>query len=230
MVIPVANLITVARVLVLFFGIWLLSRPSFAPVALAALVALLVVAADGLDGVVARARGETSRFGAVFDIVGDRVVEAGYLVSFAAIGLIPLWVPLLVLTRGFLVDGLRGMALERGQTAFGPKTMMVSRLGRALTSSRASRATYGAVKCALFVACPLSLALGRPDAPASLVGLAMPLQLLVTALAVVVAAFCLVRGLLVVYDALPLIRSESMGGAKAGAARPGDEQSEVKAR
>lgn len=203
-----ANLITVARIGVLFIGVWLLSRSDFSSLLLAAVVALVVVAADGLDGWVARRRGEASRFGAVFDIVGDRVVEAGYLVTFASMGLIPLWIPLLVLTRGFLVDGLRGLALERGQTAFGPSTMMVSRVGRALTSSRASRAIYGGLKCALFVVFPLVLALGQTDAPSALSGLRAPLYVVALGLAYLVAAFCLVRGLLVVHDAFPLIRSE----------------------
>jgi CDP-diacylglycerol---glycerol-3-phosphate 3-phosphatidyltransferase len=203
-----ANLITIARVAVLFVGIGMLSRTDFASLVLAAFVALAVVAADGLDGWVARKRGETSRFGAVLDIVGDRVVEAAYLVTFAAMGLIPLWIPLLVLTRGFLVDGVRGLALERGQTAFGPNTMMVSRLGRALTSSRPSRAVYGAMKCALFVVFPLVLAVGQLDAPPALATLREPLVVLGLVLAYAVAAFCLIRGLLVIHDALPLIRHE----------------------
>jgi CDP-diacylglycerol--glycerol-3-phosphate 3-phosphatidyltransferase len=193
---------------VLFVGIGMLSRADFASLVLAALVALAVVAADGLDGWVARRRGETSRFGAVLDIVGDRVVEAAYLVTFAAMGLIPLWIPLLVLTRGFLVDGLRGLALERGQTAFGPNTMMVSRLGRALTSSRPSRAAYGAMKCALFVVFPLVLAVGQVDAPVALAALREPLVVFGLVLAYAVAAFCLIRGLLVIHDALPMIRHE----------------------
>ncbi len=200
-----ANLITVGRIGLLFVGVWLLFRPEYAALLAAAAVALVVVAADGLDGWVARARGETSRFGAVFDIVGDRIVEAAYLVTFAYLGTIPLWIPLLVLSRGFLVDGLRGLALERGQTAFGATTMMVSKVGRALTSSRASRATYGAAKAALFVVLPVGLALGPADAPASAAGYQPALLGLGLLLGYVVAAFCLVRGLLVLHDARPLI-------------------------
>ncbi len=200
-----ANLITVGRIALLFFGVWLLFRPEFAALVAASAVALVVVVADGLDGWVARSRGETSKFGAVFDIVGDRIVEAAYLVTFAYLGAIPLWIPLLVLARGFLVDGLRGLALERGQTAFGATTMMVSRLGRALTSSRASRLLYGAAKAAVFVVVPAALALGRADAPTA--GLVYQPALLAAGvlLAYVVAAFCLVRGLLVLHDARTLI-------------------------
>jgi CDP-diacylglycerol--glycerol-3-phosphate 3-phosphatidyltransferase len=201
----VANLITVGRIALLLLGVWLLLRPEFGALVGAAGIALAVVAADGLDGWVARARGEASRFGAVFDIVGDRIVEAAYLVCFAYLGAIPLWIPLLVLSRGFLVDGLRGLALERGQTAFGPKTMMVSRIGRALTSSRISRAVYGGAKAAAFVVLPVALALGQADAPAQGAVYRPALLALGVLLAYFVGAFCLVRGLLVLHDARPLI-------------------------
>jgi CDP-diacylglycerol--glycerol-3-phosphate 3-phosphatidyltransferase len=201
-----ANLVTVGRIALLFVGVWLLLQSTFGPLVGAAVVALAVVAADGLDGWVARVRGESSRFGAVFDIVGDRIVEAAYLVTFAYLGAIPLWVPLLVVSRGFLVDGLRGLALERGQTAFGATTMMVSRVGKALTSSRASRAIYGAAKALAFVVLPLALALGKADAPRE-IAVYQPTALATgLALAYVVAMFCLVRGLLVIHDARPLFR------------------------
>jgi CDP-diacylglycerol--glycerol-3-phosphate 3-phosphatidyltransferase len=188
-------------------GVELLLRPDYLSLVLAALVAFVVVAADAVDGMVARWRGETSRFGAVFDIVGDRIVEAVYFVTYAYLGAIPLGIPLVVISRGFLVDGLRGLALESGQTAFGPKTMMASRLGRALTSSRASRATYGVAKAVVFVILPLALALDRADAPPASTYLEPTLRSLGLLLAYVVAAFCIVRGLLVLHDARALIRA-----------------------
>ena len=91
--------------------------------------------------------------------------------------------------------------------------MMASRLGRALTSSRPSRATYGAVKCALFVVVPLAVALGQPDAPAQLAVWREALLIAGLVLSYIVAAFCLLRGVLVVYDAAPLIRRESRSSA-----------------
>jgi hypothetical protein len=43
-----------------------------------------------------------------------------------------------VSARGILVDGIRALALERGMTAFGASTMMRSKLGTLLVSSRLS--------------------------------------------------------------------------------------------
>ena len=105
------------------------------------------------------------------------------------------------------MDGIRGLALENGQTAFGPKTMMASRLGRALTSSRASRATYGVAKAGAFVILPLAIALERPDAPQVPTFLEPALHSLGVLLSYVVTAFCIVRGVLVLYDARALIRA-----------------------
>ena len=202
-----ANWITIGRIVLLFVGVALMLRPEFLSVLVGALIALLVVVADAVDGPVARWRGETSKFGAVFDIVGDRIVEAVLFVTYAYLGAIPLGIPLVVISRGFLVDGVRGLALESGHTAFGPKTMMASRLGRALTSSRASRATYGAAKAIAFVVLPLAIALERADAPQTPAFLEPALRSLGLLLAYFVTAFCVVRGILVIYDARALIRA-----------------------
>ena len=50
---------------------------------------LFIFISDGLDGWVARRRGTTSDFGAVFDIASDRIVENALWVVFAQMGLIP---------------------------------------------------------------------------------------------------------------------------------------------
>ena len=89
---------------------------------------IVVFASDGLDGWVARKRGSTSQFGAVFDIAGDRIVENALWIIFADLDLIPVWVPLMVMTRGFLVDGLRSLSYVEGMTAFGESNMMRSPL------------------------------------------------------------------------------------------------------
>ena len=78
-----ANLITIARLILLFIVIAMI---HFRPVEFALLSMFLlgvVFAGDGIDGWVARRRGSTSPFGAVFDIAGDRIVETVLWVYFA---------------------------------------------------------------------------------------------------------------------------------------------------
>lgn len=146
-----ANLITVARLVLLFFVIWLIYVGNVPIVSACMVLIAIVFASDGLDGWVARRRGSTSTFGAVFDILGDRIVENALWVIFADLDLVPIWVPLLVLTRGFIVDGLRSLSYSDGMTPFGENNMMRSALTEWLTAGRFMRGFFGWAKAAGFV-------------------------------------------------------------------------------
>lgn len=146
-----ANLITVARLILLFVVIWLIYEGNPQVVSACMVLVAVVFASDGLDGWVARKRGSTSTFGAVFDILGDRIVENALWVIFADLDLIPIWVPLMVLTRGFVVDGLRSMSYSEGKTPFGKNNMMRSPVTEWLTAGRFMRAFFGWAKAAGFV-------------------------------------------------------------------------------
>ena len=160
-----ANAITVARLLLLFVTIWLIYVGDVYVTAACMVLIAIVFASDGIDGYVARRRGSTSEFGAVFDIAGDRIVENALWVVFAERQLIPVWVPLLVLTRGFLVDGLRSLALSEGMTPFGEKNMMRSAFTRWLTAGRFMRALFGYAKAIGFVFLTGLAASKKDDAP-----------------------------------------------------------------
>ena len=171
-----ANLITIARVVLLFIIVGFINlslphgnspgEPVWALVA--AVLTLIVFLGDAFDGVVARARGEANALGAVVDIAGDRVVENVYWVVFASIGMLSVWFPLIMLVRSFSVDFVRSLALAEGKTAFGEQTMMTSRLGKWLAASRFNRALYGSAKVVTFIYLLLELAfqlqLGRDPA------------------------------------------------------------------
>ena len=146
-----ANLITVARLLLLFVVIAFVYRDPVGLAAISIVMIAVVFVGDGLDGYVARRRGSTSQFGAVFDIAGDRVVETVLWVVFADLGVIRIWVPLLVITRGLIVDALRSLSYAEGMTAFGERNMMRSALTRWLTAGRFMRGLYGYAKAIGFV-------------------------------------------------------------------------------
>lgn len=146
-----ANAITVGRLFLLFIVIWLIYVGNVQVIEACMLLIIIVFASDGLDGWVARKTGSTSTFGAVFDIAGDRVVENALWVIFADLNLIPVWIPLMVLTRGFVVDGLRSLSLADGMTPFGTNNMMRSPFTQWLTAGRFMRAFYGWTKAAGFV-------------------------------------------------------------------------------
>ena len=110
----------------------------------------IIIALDGIDGIIARLLKSTSDFGAFFDIACDRIIELIYISLFVMLKWIPFWILVVFLVRGVLVDGIRGFAQKKGKTAFGEKSMMKSKLGYFLTSSRFMRGFYGALKAFAF--------------------------------------------------------------------------------
>lgn len=143
-----ANLITLSRLpllLLLLAGLFYVTSWQWQLALLGGLIVLFLM--DWFDGYVARLRNEVTELGAVLDIALDRAVENILWIAFMQLGMVSLWVPVVFLLRSFVVDGVRGAALAKGQSGFG---MMHSVWGRFLVASRFMRALYGAVKCTTF--------------------------------------------------------------------------------
>jgi CDP-diacylglycerol--glycerol-3-phosphate 3-phosphatidyltransferase len=209
-----ANSITIGRVLLLFGAIGMIYTESYWLVFLAGWLIAIVFLGDGVDGWVARKRGSTSKFGAVFDIAGDRVVENVLWVVFAHLQMVPIWAPLVVITRSFSVDAVRAAALEQGFTPFGESTMMRSSLTRFLTSSRLSRAYYGWSKALAFVFLTWLFAWELPDADGRFLDVVFDYQaarFVVWFLAYSSLALCVIRGLPVFYDSIYYLRADQPG-------------------
>ncbi len=155
---------------------------------------VIVLWMDGLDGYVARKFNESTRAGAVVDILADRIVEQVYWIGFLALGWVPLWIPLVVVVRGVLTDGIRAIALEQGYTAFGETTMMRSPLGVLLVSSRFSRWTYAFTKAVAF---STLIVVHLPERDP---GFLPWLDGVAWACVYIAVAFCIVRGLPVLLE------------------------------
>lgn len=145
-----ANFISIFRTILCFFVVGMLFIREDSVYIAAFILTVIVIWMDGLDGYIARKFNETSKFGAVLDILGDRIVENVYWISFAVLGWLPLWVPLVVLSRGIITDGLRSLALEQGYTAFGKTTMMQGKIGKFIVASNFSRFSYALFKAVAF--------------------------------------------------------------------------------
>ena len=187
-----ANLVTLTRLLLLFA---LVALATLAPpgwrVANAPLI-LLIIAMDGLDGWIARRRGEASPFGSTFDIAVDRAVENVMWLVLAHLGLAPLWVAVVFIVRGALVDSIRSDAAKEGESPFG---MMRTAAGRFLVASRFMRGFYGALKAAAFAWLLAVEAQGGSEAAWS--GSA---ALVSAALVYACVALCLLRGVPVLVE------------------------------
>lgn len=85
----------------------------------ALLVFLFAALTDWLDGWLARKFGQVSEFGKFMDALSDKVLTLGMFISLLALDEIARWAlfpVLLILSREFLITGLRLVAAGRGRT------------------------------------------------------------------------------------------------------------------
>lgn len=193
-----ANTISLSRLGFLALCVLLLYQPGVTAKALAFALVLFILFLDGVDGVIARRRGTVTPLGSVLDIAIDRVVENVYWIAFVDLGLVPVWVALVVVTRGILTDAVRGFALARGMTPF---EMMKSEWGRRLVSSRFMRALYGLAKVIVFAALVAVYGLQQLWAGTPNARLLPPLETAVFALVLLTVSLTVIRGLPVLIEA-----------------------------
>ena len=82
---------------------------------LALLVFGLAALTDALDGKLARSKYGVTSFGALLDPLADKVLVCAAFVSFVQLRWIPAWVVVLILSREFLVTGLRVLAASQNR-------------------------------------------------------------------------------------------------------------------
>jgi CDP-diacylglycerol--glycerol-3-phosphate 3-phosphatidyltransferase len=151
-----ANLVTLSRLLLLLVVVALSYVPPTPWQFANFVLIILIFVSDGLDGYVARKRNETSLFGSLFDIAGDRIVELTLWVVAADTDLVRAWVPLVFIWRGVIVDTIRSTnAVAQGMAPF---ALMRSRFGKFVVASKFVRVLYAVVKASAFCL----LALQRP--------------------------------------------------------------------
>ena len=199
----VPNLIIGGRVVLAFVAIGLLSASSPVVAAAGIVLTVVVIAMDALDGILARKLDAVSDLGAVLDITADRIVEHIFWIYFAVAHQVGVWVPLVVMTRSFAVDTVRGMALAHGKTAFGESTMMRSPVTRFLTGSRFMRNLYGTAKVVAFVLLGTRITLERAGAVSGFAlspSAAGALDLATQISVVTAVVLCVLRGVPVLLD------------------------------
>lgn len=180
-----ANIITLIRVCLTFLVIALFGKNRAIDCAAIATIPLIFIL-DAVDGYIARKYKQTNAIGAVLDIAADRIIENVFWIYFATHQIIHLWMPLAILTRGFMTDAIRSFALKEGNTPF---EMMTTPWKQALTSSRMSRFLSGTSKMIAFFAMALSLALKTHQAQHT-----DALHTTTQILAIIAVAICLLRG------------------------------------
>ena len=143
-----ANLLTLSRLVLLIVAARLFYVESAVAEIMSFFLIIVMYITDALDGYVARKRNESSLFGSLFDIAGDRIVELTLWIVVADNDLVPIWVPLVFIVRGVAVDTIRAShAAARGETPFG---LMQSKLGKFIVAGKFMRIFYAVIKAVAF--------------------------------------------------------------------------------
>lgn len=189
-----ANIVSISRVFIAFIAIYLLFIPTFSAYVWAIVLTIIAFAMDGVDGYIARKYNQSSELGSVLDIMGDRIVEASYWIAFAVLGWLSALFPIVCVTRAFTTDSIRSVALSKGMTAFGDKSMQSTAWGKFICSSKFMRIGYAVAKVLAFI---LLIFAATPTLNA---GIAFKTNFIAVVLAWIAIIFCVVRAIPVVLE------------------------------
>lgn len=110
------NVLTLGRIVVIPFVIYLMLLDTRVSAFLATLLFSAAAVTDFLDGWIARSRGLESLWGKFLDPVADKLIVMACTVALVQLGKLPAWLVVLLLARETLITALRGMAQQEGLT------------------------------------------------------------------------------------------------------------------
>lgn len=117
------NSITLIRIFSIPLLIWILSSSRFSSAngekeLLASALFIAAAMTDGIDGYLARKRGQITTMGILLDPLADKLLIAAAFIVLVQLNpaLVPAWVAIVVIGREFLVSGLRSIGASEGFT------------------------------------------------------------------------------------------------------------------
>jgi len=117
------NYITLSRIVMIPLLLWILSphfpmREGGAQEILASVLFVLASITDGLDGYLARKRGQITTMGMLLDPLADKIMVTAALIALVAYNpeVVKVWIAVVIIGREFLISGLRSIASSEGFT------------------------------------------------------------------------------------------------------------------
>jgi CDP-diacylglycerol--glycerol-3-phosphate 3-phosphatidyltransferase len=117
------NSITMSRIVMIPLLLWILSthfplQGNGAQEILASILFIMASITDGLDGYLARSRGQITTMGMLLDPLADKIMVTGALIALVAYNpqVVKVWIAVVIIGREFLISGLRSIASSEGFT------------------------------------------------------------------------------------------------------------------
>ena len=117
------NSITMSRIVMIPLLLWILSthfplQGNGEQEILASILFIMASITDGLDGYLARSRGQITTMGMLLDPIADKIMVTGALIALVAYNpqVVKVWIAVVIIGREFLISGLRSIASSEGFT------------------------------------------------------------------------------------------------------------------
>jgi CDP-diacylglycerol--glycerol-3-phosphate 3-phosphatidyltransferase len=112
-----------SRIVMIPLLLWILSthfplQGNGAQEILASILFIMASITDGLDGYLARSRGQITTMGMLLDPLADKIMVTGALIALVAYNpqVVKVWIAVVIIGREFLISGLRSIASSEGFT------------------------------------------------------------------------------------------------------------------
>ncbi|MDN4615709.1 CDP-diacylglycerol--glycerol-3-phosphate 3-phosphatidyltransferase [Leifsonia sp. F6_8S_P_1B] len=116
----VPNVITVVRILLAPLFVWMLLADAGHDGGLrwaAAVLFVLAIATDGVDGAIARRNNLVTDLGKLLDPIADKVLTGGALIALSILGELPWWITVVILVREVGITLYRFVVIRQGVIA-----------------------------------------------------------------------------------------------------------------
>jgi CDP-diacylglycerol---glycerol-3-phosphate 3-phosphatidyltransferase len=108
-----ANKLTISRIVLagIFILFLFIRGPGAKFMALAIFMAACIT--DYYDGYIARRTNSVTSFGKLMDPIADKILVLGAFLAFVQMNVIPAWTVIIIITREFVITGIRILALSQ---------------------------------------------------------------------------------------------------------------------
>lgn len=194
-----ANVLTLSRfpMLIIFILLLYFGSPTVQIFSVVFLFIALMI--DLIDGPIARRRGTANLTGSILDIAADRVYELVLWVIFSDLDVIPIAIPIIVITRTTLTDAIRSIGMGQGKAPFDQHETSIAKF---IVKSRWMRSSYGIAKIVSFCGLTLGIALSGFPQDSQAFGVSANLISIFQVTSWIAAALCVIRGSPVILGAV----------------------------